>query len=426
MSCEALDVWHVALGATLGIAVLRWFRHSPRPSTIDHGKAYRETLDFRHRLRATELGIAGGPGGDLDALFADLPVRAPPGPASAGGSGAGSAVRPLRLMQWNLLADGLSEDGFLVDPVVDDWPVGPGEVPTNRAAGTGARKIDMLREIVAASQAGKGQRDAALQLVADTYSTAASQRNLAAVVDFEGRLLRMLYMISALDPDVITVQELDRMGVVGPALAALGYVCGGGGEKSGAAGQGASDPKPYTPLLATAPAVTADGYLAALREAGIAFAPTLGSTTHTIALGRWAGKALGEADGGKQQSSPFMEAFRQMGVDPALLPPGGGGGGAIGRKTLAALLKDPNVVKNGGLGHALVLAGAGEEEVLGFDNDGPAIFWKASRYEWVVGVSSRVGLCNIYASVYASVYAFVMLHLQAVFIPRNCSHSHHP
>ena len=87
MSCEALDVWHVALGATLGIAVLRWFRHSPRPSTIDHGKAYRETLDFRHRLRATELGIAGGPGGDLDALFADLPVRAPPGPASAGGSG---------------------------------------------------------------------------------------------------------------------------------------------------------------------------------------------------------------------------------------------------------------------------------------------------------------------------------------------------
>ena len=37
------------------------------------------------------------------------------------------------------------------------------------------------------------------------------------------------------------------------------------------ASEGASDPKPYTPLLATAPAVTADGYLAALREAGIAF-----------------------------------------------------------------------------------------------------------------------------------------------------------
>ena len=358
----------------------------------------RDVLATRHLRRAAELGIAGDMGGDLDALYADLPMRAPAGASSGDGESgaAASSSRPLRLMQWNLLADGLSKDGFLVDPVVNDWPVAPGQVPTNRAAAVGAAvgawpmvgasKSEMLRDIVAASQASGGERDEALQRVQHDYSTAASQRNVAAVVDFEGRLLRMLYMISALDPDVITVQELDRMGIVAPALFALGYVCGSGG--GGGCGGDSQNAPSYTPLLTTTPAVTADGYLAALREAGIAFAPTLGSTTHKVSLARWASKLAGLTNVPYSKAEPgpsaFMEAFRQMGADPSLIPTGRDAGAPMG-PTLARLLEDPFVVKNGGLGHALLLAGAIEEDVLGVDNDGPAIFWKASRY---------VGLCG--------------------------------
>jgi hypothetical protein len=372
----------------------------------------RDVLATRHLRRAAELGIAGDMGGDLGALYADLPMRPPPGESSGdGGSGAAAASsRPLRLMQWNLLADGLSKDGFLVDPVVNDWPVAPGQVPTNRAVAVGAAvgawpmvgasKSEMLRDIVAASQASEGERDEALLRVQHDYSTAASQRNVAAVVDFEGRLLRMLYMISALDPDVITVQELDRMGIVAPALFALGYVCGSGAGDAGGGGNSQDAPS-YTPLLSTTPAVTADGYLAALQEAGIAFAPTLGSTTHKVSLARWASKLAGLTNVPYSKANPgptaFMEAFRQMGADPSLIPTGGDAGAPMG-PTLARLLEDPFVIKNGGLGPALLLAGATEEDVLGVDNDGPAIFWKASRYVglcvWGISRTHCLCVCN--------------------------------
>jgi hypothetical protein len=119
----------------------------------------------------------------------------------------------LRVLNWNLLADGLSDDGFLVRDVLD------GE--------SGVDEKSMITELMAAKRAGKD-----MSPFQEKYATARARENTKAVMRWTTRWARMLDVIESLDPDVITVQELDHMQSVELQLRARGYDCRIGGEET--------------------------------------------------------------------------------------------------------------------------------------------------------------------------------------------------
>ena len=111
----------------------------------------------------------------------------------------------VRVLQWNVLAEGLSDDGFVVQDVLA--PHG---------------------DEVAFPPPTEGQLDATMEAQATHLERAG--RNLRATVDWEGRWARMRVIIASLQPDVITVQELDQMAQVqqrrsGPLHVATLYPC---------------------------------------------------------------------------------------------------------------------------------------------------------------------------------------------------------
>ncbi|KAL1503443.1 hypothetical protein AB1Y20_011931 [Prymnesium parvum] len=96
----------------------------------------------------------------------------------------------IRVLQWNILADGLANDGFL--------------------AATDSE------ELAKEMEAAKG----------DAAKLEAFQQNLEQVpIDWERRWERMQEIIRRNDPSIITLQELDRMCSVQKDMLGLGYVC---------------------------------------------------------------------------------------------------------------------------------------------------------------------------------------------------------
>jgi endonuclease/exonuclease/phosphatase family metal-dependent hydrolase len=104
--------------------------------------------------------------------------------------------------------------------------------------------------------------------------------NQAAVLEWPRRRLKILEVIARLQPDVVTFQELDRMGDLQAALRDLGYSCGDAA---------------YTPHHRREEPMDDEALLTRLRVAGLAFAPNLGSTCRALGLKRVEGGGDGEA-----------------------------------------------------------------------------------------------------------------------------------
>ena len=65
----------------------------------------------------------------------------------------------------------------------------------------------------------------ALGKVKDKFDTPESKKNSLAVVDWTSRWSKVLLEVAAVEPDVITMQELDMLHQVKEDLANLGYHC---------------------------------------------------------------------------------------------------------------------------------------------------------------------------------------------------------
>ena len=164
----------------------------------------------------------------------------------------------LRVLQWNILADGMSNDGFLVEDVL--------------AVKDGERALEHPRDILAAS-------DPLLALeasVQDPSIAARAVRNLQVVVDWEARYARMKAIVQLLQPDVIAFEELDHMSEMQSDLEGLGYECTLGGRR-------------YAPMHAAGvPTSDPAAYLEHLQVGGVAFAPKYPSTCRKLATKRGA------------------------------------------------------------------------------------------------------------------------------------------
>ena len=164
----------------------------------------------------------------------------------------------LRVLQWNILADGMSNDGFLVEDVL--------------AVKDGERALEHPRDILAAS-------DPLIALeasVQDPSIAARAVRNLQVVVDWEARYARMKAIVQLLQPDVIAFEELDHMSEMQSDLEGLGYECSLGGRR-------------YAPMHAAGvPTSDPAAYLEHLRIGGVAFAPKHPSTCRKLATKRGA------------------------------------------------------------------------------------------------------------------------------------------
>ena len=160
----------------------------------------------------------------------------------------------VRMLQWNVLAEGLSNDGFLVQDVLHP----PDEACPLETA------LSAMDEVKTS-----GGDMAQLKARLDTPRAA---KNHAAVVDWARRWECIKEVVIAAQPDVITLQEFDHMADAGRELAQLGYECAlphGGYVPAHEAGLAKGDPQ---------------AYLAHLEKQAVAFAPNAPSTCRKLAL----------------------------------------------------------------------------------------------------------------------------------------------
>mmetsp|Transcript_92329 Transcript_92329/g.275435 ORF Transcript_92329/g.275435 Transcript_92329/m.275435 type:complete len:479 (+) Transcript_92329:2-1438(+) len=200
-----------------------------------------ESLARSHAERARSLGIS-------ESALADAPT-----PTVAPRREPGTCVR---VLQWNVLADGMGDDGFLLADVLGEAP--PGGEAGFRAA------------LAAVQEATKAKAD--MQPLKEQFSTPFAIKNHAAVVDWPRRWARMQELIASAMPDVITMQELDHMGEAQEDLGRLGYECAMPGAKYTAAHRAGLD------VGAT------DKYMAFLRDTRVAYAPNVPSTCRKLGL----------------------------------------------------------------------------------------------------------------------------------------------
>mmetsp|Transcript_140446 Transcript_140446/g.436697 ORF Transcript_140446/g.436697 Transcript_140446/m.436697 type:complete len:496 (-) Transcript_140446:168-1655(-) len=180
----------------------------------------------------------------------------------------------IRVFQWNVLADGLADDGFLVADVLSDWPVGEGLLPDSN--GGSADLVALAKELVGAHSLPPERRAAKLKELKERFNTPAARANFGAVLDWRARAARMEAEIVAADPDVVALQELDHFEELARCLSKQGYECG----MPGALGK-------YAPAhSANIPPGDADAYLRHLQSVGVAFAPSLPSTARKMAV-KW-------------------------------------------------------------------------------------------------------------------------------------------
>ena len=127
-----------------------------------------------------------------------------------------SEASPLRVMQFNVLADAMSDDGFLVRPVLANWPVPQTAVPT--ADGGQVEFTSLLAEMMEA----KGN-PSALEKCQKKYTCGASAENIRAVIDWDARKQQMMCLIENFQPDVMVFAELDHYKQFLGLLRDLGY-----------------------------------------------------------------------------------------------------------------------------------------------------------------------------------------------------------
>lgn len=252
----------------------------------------------------------------------------------------------VRVMQWNLLADGMSDDGFLVNDVLQDWPAGSGNVPTSDGASVAFNSL--LTQMMSA----RGDSDA-LEKLKDRYSVKAAESNAEAVVAWEGRLPQIqLQVLASGRPDVLVFQECDHFGPLAEGLAKLGYSCS----------LPSVDRKtePYKPAhLAGLNPTSAKGGAAEYREAiekkGYAFFPNIGSTALNLMLNS------------SLYREKFAEGARKLGLESQLLDVDKEGCAWIKKRSFSGFATGPLFDEAG-------------VDPLSVDDDGVAIFWRTDRF----------------------------------------------
>jgi len=123
----------------------------------------------------------------------------------------------LRVAVYNILADSMSDDGFLVRPVLADWPAGKGSVPTKDGGPVpfGQLLADMLDA--------KGNVEK-LQQCQEKYNLPESKANTHATVDWKARLYQMMCFLECFSPDILVFTEVDHYDDFVVSLRELGYV----------------------------------------------------------------------------------------------------------------------------------------------------------------------------------------------------------
>jgi len=249
------------------------------------------------------------------------------------------SIDTLRVMQWNLLADGLSGDGFLVHPVLADWPVGNDSVPTVDGEKT-VKFHELVNEIINA----RGN-DKELEFLQFKYATAAFQRNLDAITDWQARQLQIqLVILSMGRPDILVFQEVDHYGSLADGLAQLGY-----------SSQLSNASAPYMPAHLsghhTSDAEGIANFCASIEQVGHAFVPELGSTAMRLAIER------------RGLTKQVIAAAEAAGIADRVVNPMGD-----------RLARDAFVGLEGG--SRVLLCRAGVEDPTSIDDDGVCIFWR--------------------------------------------------
>mmetsp|Transcript_107819 Transcript_107819/g.310544 ORF Transcript_107819/g.310544 Transcript_107819/m.310544 type:complete len:570 (-) Transcript_107819:92-1801(-) len=325
---------------------------APLPEAVSM-EALRKELETARRERLQELGVCDeaiaaselkplGAHRELAEVTVEPPRKLGVVPRSAS---KGSALdAPLRVMQFNVLADGLSDDGFLVRPVLKDWPVGLGQVPS--ASGEAVE----YRQVLDAIMAAKGDEEALLALKAK-FSLPITKRNCRAVADWTARELQIQLLILAADrPDILIFQELDHFGSMSESLHRLGYSsqlpgCRTRYRPAHLDGFGANDGE----QLKT--------FVKQLQDAGHTFLPSLGSTCMSIAL------QSGE------HAQGMREAISAQGYEPELIDEARGG---LKKRCFNGFAP----------GTEGLLRAAGifdEADPARLDDDGIAVFWREDR-----------------------------------------------
>jgi len=170
----------------------------------------------------------------------------------------------IRVMQWNILAGGMSDDGFLVHDILDN----------SKAAELGAvESLEAIyKDVEEAKKAGAGMEDLQKRL-----ATKRARKNHSATVDWKLRWERMKEVIAEAKPSVITLQELDHMTEAQAALETLGYKC--------AMSDSCGSRPAYRPAHKEAlPADDCARYKQHLESVGVAYAPNYNSTCRRLAL----------------------------------------------------------------------------------------------------------------------------------------------
>jgi len=348
----------------------------------------------------------------------------------------------VRVMQWNVLADGLSLDGFITPMVTQEFvemmgkvmdvkspshveryvpvisfspdisssrkrpkksaensdetdekkisgalkakssPFSPGGegVPAESEQETESihmrnsgeydntkRMIQELKDL--GKLKGKDREDACEQFISK-YDTALSRRNLGVVMAFRGRLLRYLSYIRAVNPDILTLQEVDHYEDISEALSHLGYTSEAKVRRR--AKRGSQGGNRYVPLWRRSPAP----YLRMLKQdnTGRCFAPKMNSSAFSLMAERISSH---EALIRGQNETAFLRGTLtgrvSISVDDV----------AVTANNVKKIRKEnsQNVPES--------LAKIGVTGPL--DDDGVAIFWKKSRFEPV----STADFCEI-------------------------------
>lgn len=296
-------------------------------------EAMRQQLESQRRKRLAQLNVA------QDAIQeSELGPDAPPVDPSTS----------IRIMQWNVLADGLSDDGFLVLPNLkeSEWPCSRTEVPTIHEGKPG--KPEKFKTLIKEMLAAKGNSEALEQLKAK-YDTKEANRNLNAVIDAEARERQMLLtVLSAGLPDIVVLEELDHYRSMAEGMARLGYSSRLPGSTS-----------EYMPMHMRDNDIGSEEgrerFCKAIASNGHAFLPKLGSNAMLFRIKNQLGK-----------EEEVMAAARKLGLESEVIDRRGNwlSKHAFGRRGSGPLLRE-----------------AGIEDPRTLDDDGIGIFWRTDRLQ---------------------------------------------
>jgi endonuclease/exonuclease/phosphatase family metal-dependent hydrolase len=208
-------------------------------------------LQTKFSARAhVELGISQL---EVEAALSDVRLDIKPRCGSPGA---------IRILQWNILADGLAKDGFLVRDVLSETM----EDSARQQSFNNKQAKMVLKDV---------SSDESLSALAQV-SSSRSKRNLHAVVDWKLRFLMIQKYVLTAKADVIVLQEVDHMLEMQEVFSQMGYAC-------------ARDGKTYVPAHKAMEehGVKRDSaaFFTYLRNAGVAFVPKTNSACRKLGLG---------------------------------------------------------------------------------------------------------------------------------------------